>query len=62
MMMKTGYQNCSNSECGKRIHVKEIRFPFKDVAHDVGCPYCDETLGRVPKGVRDYIITKAEEK
>lgn len=53
--MREGFGECKN--CGAKYYVSKIQFPFKDIAHDVCCPACHVTVGRVPKGTVDYNIT-----
>ncbi|MDW8556175.1 MULTISPECIES: hypothetical protein [Staphylococcus] len=55
--MKTGPLKCP--KCNQDLYIKEVRYPISDnIAHDIGCPNCDEKLGSVRKGRIDYIVTK----
>lgn len=54
--MKTGPLKCP--KCNQDLYIKEVKYPISDIAHDIGCPNCDEKLGSVSKGRIDYIVTK----
>lgn len=53
--MQTGNIKCDN--CKIQLYVKEVRYPYQDTAHKVGCPNCNKTLQTVAKGTIDYICT-----
>lgn len=51
--MKDGFIKCPN--CEIQLYVKEVKYPYQDIEHKVGCPNCNETLQTVAKGTIDYI-------
>lgn len=53
--MQTDNIKCDN--CKIQLYVKEVRYPYQDTAHKVGCPNCNKTLQTVAKGTIDYICT-----
>jgi Zn finger protein HypA/HybF involved in hydrogenase expression len=54
--VKTGPLKCP--KCNQDLYKKEVKYTISDIAHDIGCPNCDEKLGSVRKGRIDYIVTK----
>lgn len=56
--MTEGWETCSH--CKKEYYVRSVKFPIKDDAHDVFCPYCNAKVGHVDKGTTDYFLDTKE--
>ena len=56
--IQTGWHTCR--ACGKEYHITHFKHPIRDTAHDIGCPTCGVTIGRVPKGTDDYSVQSRE--
>lgn len=57
--MQEGWGTCPY--CKKKYLVRKVKFPCKDISHDVVCPSCGEIVGWVPKGTDDFFLQTEED-
>lgn len=50
--IKEGFGVCEY--CKKEYFAIKVRYPMKDIAHEIPCPSCGKSVGWVPKGTEDF--------
>ncbi|WP_234117536.1 topoisomerase DNA-binding C4 zinc finger domain-containing protein [Clostridium hydrogenum] len=48
-------------KCGTKYYLKKVKYPIKDIAHEIQCPICNTTICRVNKGTDDYNVITEEQ-